>query len=341
MVSSFNSKMWRVASLPLMAAAVWIPLASPPARAQTAADCSLRTTIGAPGGTENGSVDVWTKTDEGTPAELERPYRVYVPDGITEPNAPLIMALHPFSVGPGLPEADLERLSGLNAAADRGKFIVVYPWGSWPVWHTNDDPDPNPYIKWEYRPRADNYDADFILQVLDEVKAAYCIDSSRVYLHGMSLGGTMAMRMACEHSDVFAAVHTHASADPEFQAPPSMLSQVVTPEPCSVGVDPTKRKIPIFMSFGWLDPTRNRPSEPSGDGVRTRQKWVSRYQCSDTITSSTPGVGPMTTYSGCTDPYTAVHWQIVNGTSHLYPTGDQLVQLNDRVLYFFTLNSLP
>lgn len=57
---------------------------------------------------------------------------------------------------------------------------------------------------WNSDPRRDAWrtdDSGFLAAVIDQSLAAYPIDASRVYVAGFSLGGFMAERFACEHSE--------------------------------------------------------------------------------------------------------------------------------------------
>lgn len=49
-------------------------------------------------------------------------------------------------------------------------------------------------------------DVDFLMAITDSLQTIYNIDTERIYFCGLSLGGFMAQRMACEKSDKIAAV---------------------------------------------------------------------------------------------------------------------------------------
>lgn len=49
-------------------------------------------------------------------------------------------------------------------------------------------------------------DVDFLMAITDSLQIIYNIDTERIYFCGLSLGGFMAQRMACERSDKIAAV---------------------------------------------------------------------------------------------------------------------------------------
>ena len=55
-------------------------------------------------------------------------------------------------------------------------------------------------------------DVAFLTLLVADVAKAYAVDPNRVYAAGHSNGGIMALRLACEASDVFAAVGVQSSA---------------------------------------------------------------------------------------------------------------------------------
>jgi polyhydroxybutyrate depolymerase len=153
----------------------------------------------------------------------ERSYRLYVPTSVssTEPVA-LVVALH----GGGGNAANLERKIQMDAIADQEGFIVVYPNGSGQLGRV--------LLTWNagnccgYALDESIDDVAFLRALVGHLAKQYPIDSQRVYATGMSNGAMMSYRLACEASDVFAAVAPVAGAlnmdvcDPEL--PVSVLS---------------------------------------------------------------------------------------------------------------------
>jgi polyhydroxybutyrate depolymerase len=114
-------------------------------------------------------------------------------------------------------------------------------------------------------------DVGFAKALVTVISTAACIDSKRVYATGMSNGGFMAHRLACEAADVFAAIapvagqmgvsncqpsrpvpviHFHGTADatirydmPQFSAEgvdvPGMMQRWADRNGCTKGPDPT------------------------------------------------------------------------------------------------------
>ncbi|CAN5510079.1 prolyl oligopeptidase family serine peptidase [soil metagenome] len=115
-------------------------------------------------------------------------YLLYLPasyDADQKKEWPLILFLH----GSGERGYDLAKIKthGLPPYLDTQKdfpFIVVSP----------------------QCPEHQYYDNDQLIVLLNEIQRKYRVDSSRVYLTGLSMGGWGAWQLACAHPERFAAV---------------------------------------------------------------------------------------------------------------------------------------
>lgn len=129
---------------------------------------------------------------------LERYYAVYIPDSVdpTTP-APVVFVLH----GGGGTAENTEKLTEgqFNDLADEYGFIVVYGEGIEEHW--NDGRQTN------WRAHQDNIDdVGYMAAVLDDLEPTQAIDRAHVFATGISNGGQMSYRLACDVSDKFAAV---------------------------------------------------------------------------------------------------------------------------------------
>jgi polyhydroxybutyrate depolymerase len=123
----------------------------------------------------------------------QRSLLVYRP--ATLPNeAPLVVMLHG---GFGSAE-QAQRYYGWDAQADAGHFVVLYPDGLDRAWYTGGGCCGTPG-------RTGVDDVGFIQAAISWVRARVPIDARRIYATGISNGGMMAYRLACDTS-TFAAI---------------------------------------------------------------------------------------------------------------------------------------
>ena len=124
---------------------------------------------------------------------LLRDFRVFRPatlDG-SKP-MPLVILLH----GSPTDAAGTEDVIHFDAQATAGGFLNVYPDGC--------------SMDWDERHAS--LDVDFISHLIDRLESEYSIDKSRVYLVGISAGGFMAYRLACDLANRIAAVASVAGS---------------------------------------------------------------------------------------------------------------------------------
>ena len=144
---------------------------------------------------------------------IERDYRVYVPRTLTDGPSSLVVMLHG-----GFGSAEQAELTyGWDAQAERDGFVVVYPDGEGRSWNGGSCCGP------AMKKNLD--DVGFIEAVVAEVSRTLDIDPQRTFATGMSNGGIMAYRMACETS-LFAAIAPVSATmlvDCDAQQPMSVL----------------------------------------------------------------------------------------------------------------------
>lgn len=150
---------------------------------------------------------------------LTRLYRVHVPAQLNPAvPAPLLIALH--GGGGNMDYQADDAHYGLVAKSEREGFVVVFPNGfsrfrngKFATWNAgtccgnarDEDVD----------------DVGFIRQVVANVTRQMNIDRQRIYATGMSNGGLMSYRLACEMSDVFKAIAPVAGTDNTHSCKPS------------------------------------------------------------------------------------------------------------------------
>ena len=136
----------------------------------------------------------------------ERSYTLHLPASVPPGGgAALLIGLHGgLSAG-----SRIGHRYGFDELAEREGIIAVYPDAVGRFWNDGRADAGNPA-------RDDGVDdVRFIVALIDEMLLRYAIDPRRVYVAGVSIGGLMALRLACESSERFAAVAAVTAAMPE------------------------------------------------------------------------------------------------------------------------------
>jgi len=142
-------------------------------------------------------------TWETSPGETgPRRYRLFVPasyDGSRE--VPLVVMLHGCTQDPD----DFARGTRMNEVAEEHGFLVAYP---------EQTAAGNPQKCWSWfdpahqgRGRGEPED---VARIAREVMAARRVDPARVYVAGVSAGGAMALILAANYPELFAAAGSHS-----------------------------------------------------------------------------------------------------------------------------------
>jgi len=130
-----------------------------------------------------------------TAGGLRRTYRVYRPASAPPSQAlPLVVFLH-GGFGDG---AQAERSYGWDALAEREHLLVAYPDGVRKAWNVGGGCCGSPG-------RTGVDDVGFVSTVVAAVRGATPVDPRRIYATGISNGGMMSYRLACD-TTLFAAI---------------------------------------------------------------------------------------------------------------------------------------
>ncbi len=262
-----------------------------------------------------------------------RTYLLHLPAGHdTQVALPLVIAMH----GGTGSAANLQNQSGLSLKADQEQFVVVYPEGvkggilNVRTWNAG----------WccGFASNTEVDDVGFISALLDTLSSRYNIDTNRIYATGMSNGGFMSYRLACELSNRIAAIAPVAA---------SMSLSNCNPE----------RAVPIIHFHSFQD--SNVPYlGGEGDGLSNHHNtpqdsvllaWKNINDCKmqvDTVVNNDQFL--FTTMAGC-DCGVEIQRYLTTDGGHSWPGGNQTpigdptstaINANDLMWSFFSKYSL-
>jgi poly(hydroxyalkanoate) depolymerase family esterase len=130
-----------------------------------------------------------------------RAYKLYIPSGYTGQALPLVVMLHGCTQHPD----DFAAGTAMSAAAEDNNCFVVYPAqtktanGSncWNWFNAGDQ-------------RRDHGEPAIIADITRAIIREYAIDTSSVYVAGLSAGGAMAAVMGATYPELYAAIGIHS-----------------------------------------------------------------------------------------------------------------------------------
>jgi polyhydroxybutyrate depolymerase len=132
---------------------------------------------------------------------IERTYVVHVPSSYDgKSSIPLVLDFH----GGGGNANTQMKTSKFSTLADEKGFIVAYPNGNGRL--------EDKFLTWNggsccgYAATKQIDDVGFVRSLVAEVESKYKIDPKRIYATGLSNGAIFSYRLACDASDLFAAI---------------------------------------------------------------------------------------------------------------------------------------
>lgn len=236
-----------------------------------------------------------------------RSYLLHIPDAaVTNSPRPIVMVLH----GGGGNAANVARMTHMSAIADRENFLVVYPNGSGRM--------RSALLTWNAgnccgtARDAQVDDVGFLNAVIDDVARRHRVDPHRIYAAGMSNGGMMVYRLACETPARFAAVAPVAGA---------MNIECHPPVPLSIMAFHGTADAHVRYEGG--EPIKNRDSQPRTDTpvLQTMAFWSTRNGCQSYTVSQVAEV-KTETMGQCQDG-TEVVLNTLEGFGHAWPGGER------------------
>lgn len=214
---------------------------------------------------------------------LTRSYRLYVPASYNANTAvPLVFNLHGYTSN----AIQQELYGDFRGIADTANFILIHPDGTLDVggnrfWNA-------------FGASGGVDDVGFINAIIDKIDDDYNIDMNRVYSCGMSNGGFMSYRLACELGDRITAI-----------ASVTGTMAINAPALCNP-VKPT----PIMQIHGTADATVPFNGNTTMTAIETLVDfWVEKNNCNSTpIFTEVPDINT-------TDMCTAQHFLYAAGTN--------------------------
>ena len=215
---------------------------------------------------------------------IERSYIVHLPPGYDDQvEYPLVVNMH----GLGSNAFQQQLYSEFDDVADTADIVVVYPNGVSNQWNIFSDDGIN--------------DVGFISALIDTMAINYTIELNRVYATGMSMGGFMSHRLACQLNDKIAAI--------------ASVTGTLAYAQCSPG-----RPFPVLQIHGTADSTVPYDLVPF-----TMAFWINQNTCLDTTVTELPDIDTTDqstvtkmVYSPCDEEVEVVLYRI-NGGEHTWP----------------------
>jgi polyhydroxybutyrate depolymerase len=238
---------------------------------------------------------------------IQRSYILYTPAAAKTSLLPLVIGLHGGRTNP----ERFAKTTQFNQLADREDFIVAYPVGVDSNWNDGRNS--------ATLPAQD--DVGFISALIDDVQRMRKIDRRRIYATGISNGGFMSQRLACELPDKIAAIASVAST---IAVPVAARCKTQKPVPVLAINSPTDAFVP--WQGGTVAGGRGGAILSVPDMLKV---WYANNQCSEQESIQTP---PQTVKDGTAITITRrkglqrhcdVVFVKVEGGGHTWPGGVQ------------------
>ena len=239
---------------------------------------------------------------------------------------PVVFVLH----GGGQSPESAEQMSGMSAKADQEKFLAVYPSGTgrfsrMPTWNSG--------ACCSYAMDHHVDDVAFLRALIKKLEQDYSVDSKRIFFTGISNGGMMSYRAACEMSDVVAAVAPVEGAQDLDCRPSNPVSVVVFHGTAD-------RLVPFNGGTTPFQLGSKRSDAPVADSIAF---WVKQDGCSPSPAHSETKILHTDVYSSCKNG-TGVTLYAIQGGHHAWPgtriSGND-IPATDLIWKFFEQHPKP
>jgi polyhydroxybutyrate depolymerase len=269
---------------------------------------------------------------------IVRSYQVHVSARRASQALPLVLVLH----GGGGRGDGMRTLTGMDSSSDTAGFIVVYPDGVEKNWSDGRGTSESEKLGVD--------DVAFLSSLVKQLSSELNADPKRIYATGISNGGFMSARLACDASSVVAAVAVVAAT---------------IPENVRVNCKPS-RAVPFMLIHGMADSfvLESGGTMTKGNGgviastAQTVALWRDLNKCSSPakiseINPANDGTSiTLERYTGCVSGSEVVFYKVMNG-GHTWPGGSQYLpafmigktsrdlNASETILAFFKNHSKP
>lgn len=266
---------------------------------------------------------------ERTLAGSGRTYELHLPKHLSAPT-PLVVFFHGYSHDPktmrkvSCANGDLTSPSCADAIADRLGYAIAYPVGT---------PDAKGVRSFNagggkngaacsagFSCESGVDDVAYFDAILADVKSLILVDSTRIYVAGLSNGAAMAHRLACERSEILSAIAAVGGAN-----------QFAVAEKCA-----PKKVLSVLHIHGVADPVWPYYGAWSTSGIvasvdDTVRDWADRNGCplagidakySNAVVNGTSVLKSI--WGGCKNESEVVRYAITGG-GHTWPGGWQFL----------------
>ena len=260
-----------------------------------------------------------------------RHYKLFTPAGLPDWPAPLVVMLHGCKQNPD----DFAAGTRMNELAQAQGFRVLYP---------AQPPRSNASRCWNWFQPGDQKrgggEPALLAAITRHVMQTHAVDPQRVYIAGLSAGGAMAVIMAHEYPDLFAAVGVHSGLPQGAAHDVATAFAAMKHGPRGVPKVIDTTRVPMIVFHGDLDATVHPANS---------EHLVAGHSASE-VEQGTVDSGrnfERTSYRDASGRLVAEHW-LVHGSGHAWSGGSAKGSFTDpqgpdasrEMLRFFTQQRL-
>jgi polyhydroxybutyrate depolymerase len=240
--------------------------------------------------------------------KAERTYLLHLPPVSTDSVRPLLLVFH----GNHANASTVRKEANLEHATDPAGVVVAYLNGSGRFKSFNLTWNDGACCGWARSHDVD--DGAFARALADTLANVAHVDRRRVYLAGLSAGGTVVLRIVCDGDTTFAGVVSVAGTMPQRACRPA-------------------RRLPVMLMRGENDDELGRDHlenkeagapEYTTSFPASRAFWASHDGCASTVAVDSGAGAIITRATGC-PPGLGVEDVVVRGQGHAWPGGKKPV----------------